>query len=355
MKIHGEILPMFGFLRSRQGMLTRSDSDKLSGHFCGLCHALRHDYIPMAGLLAGMEGRFLAVLIDAQTKAPALQQTKRCPVNAWQGKLSMTGGSTATRFAAAVTVFLFEQKLVDDVLDDRSLCAKLALQIFRKHFAKAKRILSEMSLPLYELLFLKKRQHNLEYFEDKADLESVSEPSGTAVGILLAHTAILAGAPKNRRILREIGDSLGRSITLMDACQDFDRDKKRKRYNAIEKAFGCKLSSDELFWILFDRIENYLLVHLQSIRLKIQQLSLRRHRQIIQNILMFGLYDEATKALNHLSAIVSAPPIFFNTEQKCTSCGLPVKSPFCPNCGTNRLFGRLSTIQPNSASGACKN
>jgi predicted Zn-ribbon and HTH transcriptional regulator len=337
---------MFGFLRTRQSMLSGSDNDQLSRYHCGLCHALRHDYFSMAGLLAGMEGRFLVLLIDAQTNQPANQCMKRCPANAWLHKFIMTDYSMATRFSAAATVFLFEQKLIDNIMDDRSVFAKIGLQIFRKHFGKARLILSEMTFPLDELSILQKRQHDLENSKNDASLEVVCEPFGTAMGTLLAHTAILADKPQNKVILGEIGHCLGRAITLIDACQDYVRDKKRKRYNAIRKALNRDLKINDFSWALFDRIENYLLVNLQSIRLKTQALSLKRHHQIIQNILMLGLYDEAAKALNTLSNSVSSPSMLLITEQKCSSCGFSVKSSFCPKCGMNRLFGNFQTTPP---------
>jgi hypothetical protein len=327
-------------------MLSWNDFDQLSRHHCGLCHALRRDYHFMAGMLAGMEGRFLVLLIDAQTQKPAYQNMKRCPANAGLRRLKMTDYSNATRFAAAVSVYLFEQKLIDDVIDENSVRAKFIGKLLRKFFKNARQVLSETAFPLEVLTLLYDRQQCLEQLKTNADLEIVTEPFGRAMAILLAHTAELAGALRNRRILGEIGYGLGRSITLIDACQDFVRDQDRNHYNAIQNAFGNGRSCHELTCEQFDRLENYLLYNLKSIRSKVERLSLNRHRRIIQNVLMLGLYDEAAKALNKLSTVASSPYDFAFSGHECAVCGLHVKSPFCPFCGTNRMFGPFQTLPP---------
>ena len=68
---------------------------------------------------------------------------------------------------------------------------------------------------------LREAQRAVESGSETHSLDAVTQPPAEATALILGHTAVLAGAPENAPGLREIGRSVGRIVTLLDACHDF--------------------------------------------------------------------------------------------------------------------------------------
>ena len=139
---------MFGFARVRSEMLAQEECVDLRCYYCGLCATLRRDYgLPYAAL-TGWDGRFIALLIGAQAPDDISYATTRCPARLGTRSLSMVSDGIATRYAAAVTVFLLGEKLDDDLHDEHSTRARLVKPMVRKGVAHATEVLRELRLPV---------------------------------------------------------------------------------------------------------------------------------------------------------------------------------------------------------------
>lgn len=298
---------MYGLIRARRSGLGATERAAMKAYHCGLCHGLCRNYGWPYSSLTGRDGRFLALMVDAQMVEDPPLDTIRCPgLGGLSGK-SIMGHDIATRYAAAVSVYLLGQRLEDAFLDDASQLALWATSLTAQKVRRSSEVLAELRFPLQQALELKSRQIALESLSKPMDIAEALGPSGSVTALLLSHTAELANTAGNAAVLAQLGACLGRLLTLMDACFDFGQDQRRHRYNVVA-ASGCGASSSgALSTRCFREVENLTSGLLEEARLLSSRLVLSRHKSIIENILCLGLQDVAMRSLRSLVRNFSAP------------------------------------------------
>jgi hypothetical protein len=324
---------MFGFARARPEMLAPEERIDLRRFYCGLCDALRRDYGPPYAALTGWDGRFIALTIGAQALHEETHAATRCPARLGTRSLSMVPYGIAARYAAAVTVFLLGEKLDDDLHDEHSKRARLAKPLTHKQVARAVGVLRELDFPLAEAMSLRESQRAVESGRQAYALQEVTQPPAEATALILGHTAVLAGTPENGPALREVGRSVGRIVTLLDACYDFPKDAKSGVFNAVAETAGSHKPIRSISGTRFEQTADYLIEQLREIRQAHSRLVLHRHASIVQNILFMGLFDATTNATRRLALCVRDPVSDRGKEWWCSTCGAPARSRFCPSCG----------------------
>lgn len=324
---------MFGFLRSRPGVLSKNDWTALNLLQCGLCHVFRQGYGTWASLLANWEGRFLALLTYSQYAQETELTTTRCPASLWVHQCPAIESNTALQYAAAIVMRLVQEKMADDIRDEKSPHTKWINRLLRPHFGKAKSTLQSLDFPSDSFDSLLKRQFAIESCEQIHDLDDATAPFADAMGLLTAHTCRIGGVSENYDILNQIGRLIGRVITIIDASHDFDRDFKNNQYNVIRETTPYRTPDTGLTSLQIEAIENYLLLNLNAICRNTLKLTFFRNAGAVQNILLLGLYDASMHAIQKISKntdhLATKP---FNTPA-CTSCGELMSSRFCPHCG----------------------
>jgi hypothetical protein len=332
---------MFGFARIRKSQLTPQEYCQLKSYYCGLCHALRQDFNLLSSLLVGWDGRFLALLVEAQIPGLVLRSKTRCPATMGLLHNPIASYGVGTRYAAAVTVFLLGEKLDDNYEDDGSQLAKAVKRLTRKHFEQAAAILNEFNFPLELATSLRNEQATVESTARGATLSEVTAPSAKAVALIFAHTANLAGVEANVGPLTQIGRCVGRLVTLLDACHDYNSDIAKNKYNTIAATLPEQQSRQPVASDCYREVEYFLLEQLQHIRSQTKQLTLYRHERLVQNILMLGLYDTVIKGCQKFSQNVSDLETTVSAKlSSCPSCGAEISKVqrFCTACGV-RLKG----------------
>ena len=125
-----------------------------------------------------------------------------------------------------------------------------------------------------------------EICDAEAELKALEAAKSGSIDMTAAASAKMAAAvfsgypsdEKTARILRELGASIGRWIYLMDAVDDYERDKLRGGYNPL---IYRKEGRDELGPVLYE----YLSQTLNSLNL----LELGANKGIIENIVLLGM------------------------------------------------------------------
>ena len=92
-------------------------------------------------------------------------------------------------------------------------------------------------------------------------------------------------------ILRELGDSLGRFIYLMDACMDLEEDKKKGCYNPL-----FVLSESEAY---DDVIKEMMTKQITKTTIALEKLPLEQDVCILRNILYEGVWMKYERKQNH--------------------------------------------------------
>ena len=186
-------------------------------------------------------------------------------------------------YCATANVILTYFKLLDDICDNQS-------------------VKSILFYPFMLLPIKKARKKQPELFDNvKNSLKNLSslEKSNCSDVDLLANefadlTAHIFDADvisdeNTRRIIKHMGYLLGRYIYILDACDDYEHDKKKKTFNVL-LSDDCKLSKDEVL----DSLE----FTLSEISNAYNLLDIKKNKPILDNIIYLCIMDSLKAARN---------------------------------------------------------
>lgn len=261
---------MFGYVTASMGELTREQQKRYSAVYCGICRQIRLRSSQTARLGLSYDMAFLALLLmslyepeeSAGKKACALHPVKPRP---WVD-------NEYIRYAADMNVALARYQTLDDWNDDKKLSAGVLTGIFAR------------SLPAIEERFPRQCRAIRGCIEELSRLEreNCADPDGPAgcfgqlMGELLVYREDL-WAPT----LRQMGMALGRFIYLLDAAVDYDKDKRKKKYNPY-LAMGTGKD--------WSRWEEYLILTMGRCTASYEMLPLVQDKDILDNILYSGVW-----------------------------------------------------------------
>lgn len=208
-------------------------------HLCGLCLALRGDHGQLARIVTNYDGLLISVLTEAQSgPAEAGRRTAGpCPLRGMR-TASVAHGEGA-RLAAAVSLVLASAKVRDHVADGDGLLARRPVALAARRVAASwdragARTGTDIGFDTAVLLDAVDRQTGIETLAGPGTpILTVTEPTETATAAAFAHTAVLAGRPRNAGPLAEAGALFGRLAHLLDAVEDRETDAASGAWNPL--------------------------------------------------------------------------------------------------------------------------
>ena len=282
---------MFGYLRPDKDTLMVKEFTMFRAVYCGICKEIKRSYGNIPRLALSYDMTVLAILLLSMADEDALVRSEACILNPLKKK-PVSYRHAALEFCAASSVIFTYYKLQDEILDAGSLNAKVAGALIgnayrkaRSHFPSADKSVRDGIGRLAELERLPPGEdtyiaaagafgdilHNLmaESFEGYFE----KNPGGDR---LLAGIALL-------------GTEIGKWIYIMDALEDYDKDKLSYEWNpfsgvAYEEATvlsaefleKCETRCDELAALL----------------------PYRRYAGIISNVFQTGMPQVRSKVMN---------------------------------------------------------
>ncbi|MEU0201267.1 MULTISPECIES: DUF5685 family protein [unclassified Streptomyces] len=238
---------MFGIVRPCRHRLGEKLTSQWMAHLCGLCLALRGDHGQFARIVTNYDGLLISVLTEAQadTGAAGRRTAGPCPLRGMR-TASVAHGEGA-RLAAAVSLVLASAKLRDHVIDGDGLLARrpvarAARRVAASWDAAGARTGTAVGFDTALLVDAVDRQTGIEALAGPGTpILTVTEPTETATAAAFAHTAVLAGRPRNAAPLAEAGRLFGRLAHLLDAVEDRHADAASGAWNPIA-ATGTSLA-----------------------------------------------------------------------------------------------------------------
>ncbi|WP_149550731.1 DUF5685 family protein [Streptomyces marokkonensis] len=230
---------MFGMVRPCRHRLGEKLTAQWMAHLCGLCLALRGDHGQLARIVTNYDGLLISVLTEAQSgSAEAGRRTAGpCPLRGMR-TASVAHGEGA-RLAAAVSLVLASAKVRDHVADGDGLLAHRPVALAARRVAASwdragARTGSDIGFDTAVLLDAVDRQTGIETLAGPGTpILAVTEPTETATAAAFAHTAVLAGRPRNAGPLAEAGALFGRLAHLLDAVEDRESDAASGAWNPL--------------------------------------------------------------------------------------------------------------------------
>ena len=261
---------MFGYVSASWKELTKPQQERYGAVYCGICRRIQAQSGVAARLGLSYDMAFLALLLMSLYEPEESGGKDSCLLHPLRHRPWVD--NPFVRYAADMNVALAYYNCMDDWHDDKKRSAKWMAERFEK------------CLPAIEERYPRQcaaiRQAMTELARlEKENCPNPDEPAG-AFGELMAQLLIYQQdmwAPE----LERLGSALGRFIYLLDAALDYDKDKRKGKYNPY-LAMGT--GKDRARW------EEYLVLTMARATDAFEKLPLVQDKALLDNILYSGVW-----------------------------------------------------------------
>ncbi len=274
---------MFGYIRIGKPELKVKEYEMYKAVYCSLCRQLGKEYGFFTRFTLSYDFTFLALLELALKKDFCGTERKRCVCNPLK-KCNYCKDASLT-FSSAAAVIMLYYKLRDDICDEaffKRIIAKLLSSFFGFAHKKAAKAFPSLEQAVKEYVI---SQNEVE--KDKnASLDAAAEPTTAVLGKVFE---MCSEDMAQKRVLKRLGNLLGRYIYLMDAACDCEDDAKKGAFNPLGKISKKQAA---------ERIIPQMNIIIDEAIKAFELLELNRFKDIIGNIIYVGIEDVVKKELN---------------------------------------------------------
>lgn len=232
---------MFGYVRTASQELRLREYSYYRALYCGLCKRMGKCTGQCSRLTLSYDFVFLAaVRMEVTKEAPTLKR-ERCLLHPIRAR-SVAQKCAALDYAANASALLCYHKLFDDIHDEKGakkIGALLARPFLHTAYRKAKK-----RYPALDALIAEQLRALLSYENQTGRFESAEAPA-EQFGKLMEAVFSEGLSGSEARIAAAIGKNIGHWIYLIDAADDFEEDRKKKRFNPYFTAFGEDPSDED--------------------------------------------------------------------------------------------------------------
>lgn len=257
---------MLGNIVTNPNLLGDTDKRYYRECYCGLCKSLQKEHKNISRFTLNYDMTFLIILLNEVYKENNEKLECRCmmhPVN----KHTYIKGKFVD-YVADMNILLGYYNLLDDWQDDKNVFANAYAKLIKKSFNK----ICEKYPKKAKIV-----QNSLKELNE-LEAKNIINPdlSAQCCGKLFGEI-FTPYEDEHEEKLRNFGDALGKFIYILDACIDFEKDIKNKRYNPL--ITNSKTEFDDMLNLLLsDCVEKYKELNISN--------------KIIENILYSGIWTK---------------------------------------------------------------
>lgn len=277
---------MFGYIKTDIPNMYVKDTILYKSMYCGLCKSI--------GCTCGNVGRFclnydltfLSVLLHNVCDIDIKIEKKRCIAH-WFIKRPIAKPDSLSKRIACLNIIMAYHKILDDVEDNNKGRGKRA--IFKSSYKKAVKLEPELSK------IVSNRYNDLTKYE-KANGDSI-DIAADPFGNMVKEVSRVLTEDLYTEELGELCYFIGKWIYLIDALDDFDKDKKNKNYNVFVNYYkdNCK---SELLKNHNEELKYTFGCILNTISEYSYKLNYKFNHDLIDNILLLGLKEQTKKIID---------------------------------------------------------
>lgn len=274
---------MFGYVKPLIPELKVRENELYRATYCGLCRTMGKTTGCLSKLTLNYDFTYLALVRYVLEGRGATVKMRRCPVHPLK-KRPMLEPDDTLRYCARASVILTRLKLQDNVNDSHGF-AKLKARIaslMRLFLKKTDKELLPLEARVGELIdeLSAKEKEKCDSIDTVADI----------FGKILTEIASFGLDGISKRIAEDVGYHLGKWIYVMDACDDYEDDKKTGSYNPLICAFGDRLTEESRY-----ALRSGALLELDAMSRSLELIDFSSHRDvegILKNIMYLGMVEE---------------------------------------------------------------
>lgn len=229
---------MFGYVKPVSGDLLVKEYEFYRATYCGICRAMKKHTGALSNVTLSYDSVFLAIVRMIYVPDSAFKTDKRRCIAHPLKKRPMLRENEAIEYTARAFALFAYYKLRDDMADDglgKRMLVTPALPILKSGAKRA---------GVGELAALMADKLDAISTLEREGCKSIDEPAhlfGEILGAVFSHG--LSGA--DRTVLYQCGYHLGKFIYAADAADDYEKDRKKGKYNPYVLAYGGEPLTDE--------------------------------------------------------------------------------------------------------------
>lgn len=261
---------MFGYVTASIKELTQEQRGRYGAVYCGICRSIRTQSGQLARLGLSYDMAFLALLLMSLYEPEETSGKNLCAAHPFTRRSWVD--NTYVRYAADMNVALAYYNLLDDWQDDGKHSAKLLSDRYAKQLPAIEERYPRQCRAIRSCI------GQLNALEQEG-CTNPDEPAG-CFGRLMAEL-LTWQEDLWAENLRQTGFYLGRFIYLVDAAMDYEKDKKRGKYNPF---LAMGQGEDWEKW------EDYLVLTMGRCTEHFEKLPLVQDKALLDNILYSGVW-----------------------------------------------------------------
>jgi len=274
---------MFGYVRTDEPYLYKKDEVLFNSLYCGICKSIGKVCGQKARLCLTYDIAFFSAIAHNILGEDITIKKQRC-ITHWFKRRPIAQRDKLTDLLADINVLLAYYKVQDDIVDQGKGKGKKLL--LKKGFKKAEKRNKEISNII-------KEQYELLREEEKSNCSSIDricEP----FAVMMERLSNIVFGEKATEDTASLFYNLGKWIYLIDALDDFEKDKKEDNYNVFVEIHGKNspfttvVRDTELSFVL-----NSIFVSIQE---NLKNIKFNFNTDLIENILLKGI-QKKTKAV----------------------------------------------------------
>ena len=217
---------MFGYVKTDLPNMYIKDTILYKAMYCGLCKGLGRTCGQKSRLLLNYDLTFLSAFLHNVSGLDVDIKKEHCAIHRIR-KRPVAAPDALTDRIARLNVILAYYKLSDDVMDVGK--GRLKRAFFSKAYSRAKD-----AEPSLDRIVKERYAELLEYEKSGADsVDAVSDPFGKMMSEIVAE---LVPEHADETVL-SLSYNLGKWIYLIDALDDFDKDKAEGTFNVLVNGY----------------------------------------------------------------------------------------------------------------------
>ncbi len=276
---------MFGYVKVCKSELRVREYEEYKAVYCTLCKTLGKEYGVLARALLSYDATFYILLRECATEGAAPCYKKgRCRFNPLKTCRYCENSTDSYREAAALTVLMSYQKVLDNIADGKGFRKCLAYLIKPYLHGKYKKAKARYGHFAERIEAAMQKQAVLEQ-ELCASTDRAAHPSAEALALIFSDGI---ANEAQQRVVSRVAYCVGRWVYLLDAYDDMRADLKNGGYNPFLLKCNVQTEQDLYAPDLHEQILQSLHMTANEAAVSLGLLSGQTHRGVLENILCDG-------------------------------------------------------------------
>lgn len=270
---------MFGYILPDKPNLYMKDYALYRAFYCGLCHQIGRCQGQCMRMSVNYDVTFLSILLHGLAKEELPMEMRACVLNPFRKK-SVVGETPLLKTMAYLNTLLVDFKCRDDIADGGKRGKKHLRRLIGLRVRSARKALPEVAKVLDQA------------FEAQCEVEAgaptswhmAAEPFANAIQDIIRLLTADLYTPE----LGMIGYLLGQYVYVLDAVDDYDKDKKKGQYNPLVLRY-CEQDKRALIQAHGQEIDAEVEHLLLMVKENYQRVAIFSTEGIVTNTLWMGL------------------------------------------------------------------